>query len=282
MDSIAAHYASSDSEVESDESETSEEPPSKSPLARLPAEIAEKYRLQPSISKRSAMSARNLCRGLQSWSTFIYYEWRPGRLERMQLMRIVDDFNRFCRDNNAPLLKHLRFEPLHISSLGAPLSLHVSLSQSLSFESEAERDALFTSLNKKVRESARLNPFKLSFQPEFRILPSYAKDTLFLTVPVDPIVKTRQMKPINEALQDALSETFPKKSQEMVQRLTCMPATTHMSIAMATNAPKLALENLNLLNALLPQDETIAQIEIQVTHLRFDKNRQVLSIPLGS
>lgn len=282
MDSIADNYASSDSEIDSDEKKSSLGSSSETLLARLPAEIAEKYSLYPSIPKTSSMSLRGANKGVQYWSTFLYYEWRPSRQERMQLMKIVENFNSYCRESKSPLTKQLYFEPLHVSSLGAPLALHVSLSQTINFESEADRDTLFKSLQAKVRGSTELNPFMIIFQPILRVLPSYAKDSLFLILPVDPGIKNREMTPINKIIREALTETFPQKRAEEIQKLSCMPPSTHLSIAMATNAPRSALDNLNILNTLIPEEQINDKIEFPVNSLKFDKNRQVLSIPLGS
>lgn len=281
MDLLAQNYESSGSDTDSEGTEPSLETPKETTLSRLPAEIAEKYNLQPSLPKVGIMSVKGSLRALESWSTFIYYEWRPNRLDRMRLMKIVSEVNDFCQKGPVPFAGQLRFEPLHISSLGAPLSLHISLSQTIAFDREADRNALFESLQEKILNSDQIKPFDMEFRPELRILPSYSKGTVFLTLVVDPEIKTRQIKPVNKIIQEALAENFPLKLPQEIESLTCMPSTAHMSIGLATNLTNSTLNNLNFLNTLLPANKDASNIGFQVKSLKFDKNRQVLSIPLS-
>lgn len=276
MDSIAANYSSEDSDSDSDGIERSLEPP----LARIPSEVIEKYKLGPNTSKYEAMSLRSLRAGPQRWRTFLYYEWRPNRLERAQIMRVVTKFNDVCQNGNVNLVKDLHFGPLCLSSLGAPLSLHISLSQSIILETEAQRDLLYENLQRRIRNASDVSPFTMKFDPTLRLLPSYGKDTLFLTLPVEPSIKSKEMASINRIIQEAASETFPDRSQQDIEGLSCMPATTHMSIAMTANVSKTVLDKLSFVPLLIPMKQEDAVFEFPITALKFDKNRQILSIPL--
>lgn len=276
MDSIATNYSSSECDSDSDEREDHFEPS----LARLPAEIIEKYKLEPNTSKHEAMSLGFSRPTSQRWCTFLYYEWRPNRSERARLTKIVDRFNTACEKSDVAFVKPLHFEPLYLSSLGAPLSLHVSLSQSINFEKEAHRDLLFDKLRQRIQSSSRLSPFTMKFQSKLELMPSYGKETLFLTLPVDPVIKSKQMAAISKVIQEATAETFPSKTSQEIQDLTCMPVSTHMSIALATNVPRSILENMNFIPMLLPMSEDEIDFEFPVSSLKFDKNRQILNIPL--
>lgn len=274
MDLIAANYSSDDSDCDSGETQLSLE----TPLARIPSEVIEKYKLEPNTSKYETMSLRA---GPQRWSTFLYYEWRPNRLKRAQLMQIVARINDFCGKGNMALARQLQFEPLCLSSLGAPLSLHVSLSQSIVVEREAERELLYDKLKERIRNAAGLGSFTMKFEPTLRLMPSFGKDALFLALPVSAALKSKEMACINGIIQEAAAETFPDRSSEEIRGLTCMPATTHMSIAVAANVPRSVLENLNFISTLLPMElEDAVPFEFKVSSLKFDKNRQILSIPL--
>ncbi|QLL31961.1 hypothetical protein HG536_0C01290 [Torulaspora globosa] len=278
MDSIAANYPSDESDSDSGEVQLSLE----APLARIPAEVIEKYKLEPNTSKYEDMSLGGLRAGSQRWCTFLYYEWRPSRLERAQLMQIVTRINDFCQKGNMALTRQLHFEPLCLSPLGAPLSLHISLSQSIVFEREAERELLYDKLKERIRSASRLKSFTMKFQPTLELLPSFGKDTLFLALPVSAALKSTEMASINNIIHEAAAETFPGKTGKEIQGLTCMPATTHMSIALAANVPKSVLENLNFISTLLPMElEDAASFEFPVSGLKFDKNRQILSIPFN-
>lgn len=281
MDSIAANYSSSESEIDSDERDSDTENPSASSLPRLPTTIIEKYKLPPNTTKYEAMSLKNIRVNPQNWCTFLYFEWRPNRAEQAQLMNIVSKFNESCKNGAVALAKRLHFEPLHISSLGAPLSLHISLSQTIVFENEFERDRLYRSLYKKIRGSTELRPFTMAFQSKLVLLPSFAKDTLFLTLPVDPTVKSREMKRIYNLIREAMIEAYPERSDKAIQDVLCSPASTHMSIALAVNTPKSAFENLNILQPLLTIDRPVESFQFLVKGLKFDKNRQILSIPFS-
>ncbi|QLQ82368.1 hypothetical protein HG537_0H01300 [Torulaspora globosa] len=278
MDLIAVNYPSDDSDSDCDERELSLE----TKLAPIPVEIIEKYKLEPNTSKYETMSLVGLRSVPQRWCTFLYYEWRPNRVERAQLMQIVTRINDFCQKGSIKLTRQLHFEPLCLSSLGAPLSLHISLSQLIVFEREADRELLYDKLRERLRTETRLGPFTMKFEPRLKLMPSFAKDTLFLVLPVNAALKSKEMVCINTIIQQAIAETFPGKSSNEVQALTCMPATTHMSIGLAANVPKSVLENLNFISTLLPMElQDTETFQFQVTSLKFDKNRQILSIPFA-
>lgn len=281
MELIKTSYSLSDSDSDSDNEVGTQLQPAPS-LPRLPTAILDKYHIEPNIAKYNTnMSfSSKVNSNVKNWCTFLYYEWRPNRIERSILAKMVSKFNETCRSNNIGVTKRIHFEPLHLSSLGSPLPLHISLSQNIYFTRESDRNAFYESLSKRIQQSENIFPFTMKFQPIFSILPSFLKDSLFLTLAVDPEIKSNEIECTCNIIQESLKEVFPQKSQSEIQSMSCNPSMVHMSIGQALNVPNDIMNNWNMLSAQLPMNHEGQSFEFQILSLKFDKNRQILSIPL--
>lgn len=277
MESIAANYSSSGSESESESERDSEQESAlenRSLLPRLPNAIIEKYHIGPDCTMKSVNA------GTKFWSTFIYLEWRPSRVERSVLSDMLMEFNSKCQKTNLSVHHDLVFKPLFLSSLGSPLPLHISLSQSITFASEQERDTLHRNLLRNVTESDNCHPFRITFESFYQILASPRSNALFLTLPVSSKLRKKQFSDLCCVIRDSFKETFPKITEKELQDISIKPEFTHMSFAQALNVQKRTMDYLALLQMELPMTNKHATFEFPISSLKFDKNRQVLSIPL--
>lgn len=283
MDLIKTNYSSSDSDSDSDTDNELERQLHPAPsLPRLPTAILHKYHIEPHRAKYTTnMSVSSKINpNVKNWCTFLYYEWRPNRIERNILAKMVSQFNERCDSNNIGVTKRIHFEPLHLSSLGSPLPLHISLSQNIHFTRESDRNAFYVSLSKRIQQSENLFPFTMKFQPIFSILPSFLKESLFLTLAVDPAIKRNEIGYTHSIIQESLKEIFPQKNQSEIESMSCNPSMVHMSIGQALNVPDDIMNNWNMLSAQLPMSYEGQSFEFELLSLKFDKNRQILSIPL--
>lgn len=196
-------------------------------------------------------------------------------MQRAQLTRVVNHFNTACRQSGMLPLRRLRFEPLHLSALGSPESLHISLTRTLKFSNEMQRNTFHLSLASNLKQSP-LEPFEISFEPSFQLLDSQFKDRMFLTVPVNSRLKCRQFVTLSNLLKNSLKTTFPHLSAREIDSMVCAPESVHMSIAVASGTTSSSL-------AIFSQDQKLLEAipTWSVGHLKFDKNRESLKMPFS-
>ncbi|GAV55126.1 hypothetical protein ZYGR_0AS04490 [Zygosaccharomyces rouxii] len=253
MDRLREDYGSSDSESDIET------------LPELPDAVLDKYHLTPSV---------NMNRTATGFNSFVYLEWRPSKLQRMHLTRLLVQFQAQCSSSSIDVLKRLKLEPLHVSALGSPEPLHVSLSRSLEFRDSMQRDWFQQCLSARLA-SSRLDPIDIGFEPRFQMLDSRFKDRVFLTLPVLSSQRSHWFKSLYQVIWQSLREVWPNCNDRDIDEMVCSPESVHMSIAQAhgTTANELSVW-IQLLEPLKPLPMW------NVTHLKLDKNRESLKIPL--
>ncbi|QLG74498.1 hypothetical protein HG535_0G03810 [Zygotorulaspora mrakii] len=285
MELLASNYSSSESgsgsgsESESDSaSEVALVEEAKSEktntLSPLPTSIIEKYHLRPdNIMKPLRTTAKN-------WSTFIYLEWRPTSAERSLLSKMIMSLNKACQDADLSAARRLSFHPLHLSALGSPLPLHISLSQNVTFVNEQQRDRLYAIISKKIKQSKIIEPFRVKFEPKYQLLASNRTNVVFLTLPLTSEVKRNEISNICAAITDAFKDVFPNFTDAELQNISINTEFAHLSIAQAVNVPQSTTQYLPLLQSHIPTRNRFEPIEFNISSIKYDKNREVLNIPI--
>lgn len=261
MDQLKANYNSSESDTSE---EICQEPTPDFP--KIPEAILDKYHLKPSVG--GGMKP-------QGFTSFIYLEWRPNKTQRAQLLRVVNHFNKACRGSGILSLRRLRFEPLHLSALGSPEPLHISLTRTLQFSNELQRDLFHQSLAFNLVQSP-IAPFEIDFEPSFQVLDSQFRDRMFLTVPVASKLKYQYFSILGNILKDSLRAVFPRLGAQEINSMICAPESVHMSIAVAEGMTSSPL-------TIFAQEQTpLGPIPSwSVSHMKFDKNRESLKMPFN-
>lgn len=258
MDQIALNYSSSDSDSETNALQ-------EDTLPELPDEVLDKYHLAPS----SKMNSR-----VRGFNSFVYLEWRPSKMQRMYLTRLLMDFQAQCRRSGVNILQGLKLEPLQVNALGSPEPLHVSLSRNLEFENQFQRNAFQDLLGSRL-SSYHLDPIEIEFESKFQVLDSRFKDRVFLTLPVASHQRSHWFKAAYQVLWDSLAEVWPHCSDAQIVSMLCPPESVHMSIAQAygITASEIAIwiESVEPLEP-LPR--------WKATDLKLDKNRESIKLPL--
>lgn len=252
MNRVREDYGSSDSESDLET------------FPELPDAILDKYHLTPSINMNR----------VTGFNSFVYLELRLSKSQRMNLTRMLAHFQAQCGNSDIDVLKRIKFEPLHMSPLGSPEPLHVSLSRGLEFRDSIQRDQFQRCLSARLGSSC-LNPIDIEFEPKFQILDSRLKDRVFLTLPVLSSQRSHWFKSVCQVLWESLREVWPSCKDEEIDEMVCSPESMHMSIAQAygTTASELAVW-IQLLEPLRPLPTW------NITHLKLDKNRESMKVPL--
>lgn len=255
MDLIREEYGSTDSESDRES------------LPELPEALLDKYHLTPSVNMNRTVAGK--------FNSFVYLEWRPTKLDRMHLTHMLGEFQKQCKNSDVEVLRKMKLEPLHVSSLGSPEPLHVSLSRSLEFRDGKQRDLFHECLSKRLA-SSQLNPIDIKFEPKFQVLDSRFKDRVFLTLPVVSSQRCRWFKSLCKIVWQSLREVWPNEyNDKEIDEMVCDPESVHMSIGQSTGttASELAVW-IQLLEPLRPLPSW------NITDLKLDKNRESLKIPL--
>ena len=213
-------------------------------------------------------------RAATGFNSFVYLEWRPSKLQRIHLTRVLVNFQAQCSGSGIEVLKRLKLEPLHVSALGSPEPLHVSLTRSLEFSDAMQRDRFQQSLSTRLAAS-QLSPIDIAFEPRFQVLDSRFKDRVFLTLPVLSSQRSHWFKFVYQVIWQSLREVWPNLNDKEIDEMLCPAESVHMSIAQThgTRAKELAVW-IQPLEPLQPLPTW------NVTHLKLDKNRECIKIPL--
>ncbi|CCC69313.1 hypothetical protein NCAS_0C03230 [Naumovozyma castellii] len=242
----------------------------------LPESIAAKYHLEPSISKYDQEKEEDMSLKPLRWATFIYIEWRPLVRDRKQLLNTINIANEIGQKHHlwGP---NIEFEPSYLSSLGSPRPLHITLASRLNCRSQEQRDQLYEALRAKVAQSTKVIPFRLELESTPVVVPSDRSGTLFLVLPVTEHLKQTMIKWITDLIQQCAIQTGVDTARGYRYELE-LP---HVTIAMANKPTVTLTKRTKQISAQLAQfwhgGEHVA---FDVQRLKFDKNRQALSIAL--
>ena len=123
------------------------------------------------------------------WTSFVYIDWRLTSKER----RLLSGYLAQC--NNQYKKYGIEFKPLFYSDLGTPLNLHVSLSPNLKFGDRDERDQFFNILQNNLALKVSKS-FTIPLERHPKLLKAPGSLTTFLTLPIDPNILTKYIKPL--------------------------------------------------------------------------------------
>ncbi|SCU90131.1 LADA_0F02014g1_1 [Lachancea dasiensis] len=262
-------------------------------LKPLPDQILDKYHISPNIEKYSGEDMNTIARG---WTSFAFVEMRPSHRQRLQIDSLVHTVGLQLRSEIG-----LEFQPLHISELGSPLPLHVSLGPNFSFQTSQELNAFAQMLQ--VETWQKMNaPFEVGFEPILQIYDNVDRNALFLALDVSQSVKNSHIRRLWTAVQESLD--FSRRSDECAaSRCAWTFERSHMSIARAFLKPpsikaagghtsaertldaqyRRTIEQLNMLLANRPVDRSVLDsLRFQCSGIKLTKQRSNLWIPFGS
>ncbi|EJS42721.1 YLR132C [Saccharomyces arboricola H-6] len=288
MEFISADYSSSDgSDTESRSNtqaenqtgppeETSKRIADSSNLPAIPDSVILKYHIPPNIQKyeQQDMSMNRF------WRSFMYFEWRPTPTVHRELQQIICKYKKTFMEHASTNLNQLRnLEPLFLSHLGAPKPLHISLTRSLLFETEEQRQVFIQEIRNGLQDN-KMAPFTLEVSPYPKLYISERANALFLGLPVSERTSSTHLSPFTTIIEKALRKSGISNYQQLIVSLRDL----HISIAIAIGPSKVALRRYKRLNEtieahmLLDGDFTY-QPSFLVDSLYCDENRHSIKIP---
>ncbi|SCU86372.1 LANO_0C07778g1_1 [Lachancea nothofagi CBS 11611] len=297
MDLLKDQYSS---EEESDEQELVKTG-SVAKLKAVPQEILDKYHIAPNIDKYS--EPMNLAATRGKWASFAFIEMRPSMHQRLVLDQLIRDVGAKLRASD------LNFEPLHMSELGSPLPLHVSLSANFSFPTAGELDTFAKMLQIEVLQKVP-GTFSLEFQPRLQVYDNVDRNAFFLALDVAPAIKQAEIRQLRSAVEESIE--FCRRDEDDIHdhSIDASPVRTapytwsheraHLSIARAFN-PSLAhnfpaassgdawrsyrrrIDDLNESLKTVPVGkETLDALKFQCRGIKLTKQRSNLWIPFST
>ncbi|CEP63207.1 phosphoric diester hydrolase LALA0_S07e04874g [Lachancea lanzarotensis] len=177
-------------------------------LPALPSALLDKFHVSPNIEKFTQQQPHRpqmnhlftrvpaTTQGVK-WTSFAFIEMRPTLQQRQILDKVT------CQIAGQMQRHGLSFQPLHMSDLGSPLPLHVSLSGNLEFGSAAEVDAFEHMLRIEVLQQMA-GPFQVDFEPSLKVYENVGRNALFLALGV----KSEQKNGVLRQLWQAVHESF--------------------------------------------------------------------------
>lgn len=267
MDLLKEQYKSDDSDSES-ELEKEEE------VQGLPEEILVKFNIPPSVQISDPANMTPL--GLSKrWSTFVSLEWRPNSYQRHLLQKRIKTFFENSTEPNK-----YDFQSQFMSSLGAPLPLHVSLTRSIHLNSEKQRMLLCKCLQ---RQLAHQGVIKLEFDNDLHYFSAVRRHGLFLAMKLSSKCQEQYMAPLMENIEKSMiAAKVPNYKTYLLPS-----ETTHISIAMALGVPKEEVKRLiaqkKAPNKNKSRDPSITELNssiAQVNAVSMTFNKQRVIIPL--
>ncbi|CAI4035060.1 hypothetical protein SMKI_12G1980 [Saccharomyces mikatae IFO 1815] len=288
MEFISIDYSSSDgSDTESesvDEVEAQVENAEKSnieeagctDLPAIPDSVISKYHITPNLQK---YELQDMHIG-RFWRSFTYFEWRPTPAIRRQLQQIICEYKEtFMKQEYTNLSQLPDFDPLFISHLGAPKPLHISLTRSLLFETEEQRQTFIHEIHNGL-QNHRISPFTLEICPYPKLYISEQANTLYLGLPVSGRCNRTHLSPFQTIIGEALQKSRIPDYQELIVNLHSL----HISIAVASKASQVTLKRYQQLNEtmgalMLLNNKSAYQLELFVNSINCDENRHSIKIP---
>ncbi|SCU87031.1 LAFA_0E04280g1_1 [Lachancea sp. 'fantastica'] len=285
-------------------------------LPALPSALLDKFHVSPNIEKLTAQShelqvqqqpmnslAKISTTQAAKWTSFAFLEMRPTVQQRRILDKLTCEIAAQLQQRRGGLY----FQPLHMSDLGSPLPLHVSLSANLEFGTAAEVDAFEQMLRIEVFQRIP-GPFQVDFEPFLKVYENAAKDALFLALGVRNEQKNGPLRQLWQAVHESLDfcrrtdpdEDLKNCSNSRVQQPLWGHERSHMSISKAfvqTNSTKNGgvapfpeselstnqTEELNRALMTIPVDpQLLENLSFQCTGVKVTKQRSNVWIPFPS
>ncbi|CUS25150.1 LAQU0S28e00584g1_1 [Lachancea quebecensis] len=277
--------------------------------AGLPSEILDKYCISPNVEKYeyalgSDMRGANFAIG--KWSSFVFIETRPSRRQQSLLDAILHKAS--ARLGHTSTMLAPVFNPLHVSELGSPLPLHVSLTANLDFGSARELDTFAKMLQIEVLQNFPAGPLDITFAPRLRVYDNIEHSSLFLALEVAAHVKSRSISRLCTLITESLDFC---RSHEPSQRDAARSSAwsfenAHMSIARCDNSAitrkyahqchlspafsaaalrsyRQELANLNQLLESMPlESELLDELKFQCSGIKLTKERANVWAPFAS
>ena len=245
-------------------------------LPAVPDSILDKYHIGPSINKKNSNqdnSSMNIKFPVKSfWNTFIYLEWRPTMRDRQQLFKLVTYYTDVFKRNKVPV----KIKPLYWSDLGSPRPLHISITSNISFNNVNHRDKLLEKLQNEI-ENSNIKPFEMTFNEKPKFLRSYSNPTIyFLVLDIETEIKKNYIIHLHRIVEKCREGL----NCNILFNLDVLQS--HMSIAEVHMKRDSNLPDIDTLNQII-EDESASNVNIpsfEVNAIKFDKNRQSLSIRL--
>lgn len=277
--------------------------------AGLPSEILDKYCISPNVGKyeyarESDMRGVNFAVG--RWSSFVFIETRPSPRQQALLDAVLQGANK--RLGHVSSMLAPAFNPLHVSELGSPLPLHVSLTANFDFGSVRELDNFAKMLQVEMLQNFPAGPLEVTFSPRLRVYDNIEHSSLFLALDVAAEVKSRSISRlctlISESLDFCRSHEPMKRDAERSSAWSFENA--HLSIARCDNSvitrkyahqchlsPTAAtaalrsyrqeLANLNRLLESMPlESEVLDELKFQCSGIKLTKERANIWVPFAS
>lgn len=260
-------------------------------LPPIPSSVYDKYQIPPNTDKYIECTDNGMSlgaikgsdvfkRNIGKWSCFLYIEYRPSSTEREMISKTLSQFNQSWQKK---LPGTDIFEPLHYTTLGVPVPLHISLTKNIPFDSETQRDRFYNILVPKV---AQLRQHLVQFEDTLRFYGSPQTTSVFLGYNVAQSVKDNIIKDITDNIESALIDSGLSESDKMVT----VPSFSHMSIAKLSNAPKDILDKVGYAdsNQMAKQIQDYLEISpnqqpvFYVSSIKMNKNRELLTIPFAT
>ncbi|SCV00078.1 LAME_0G07382g1_1 [Lachancea meyersii CBS 8951] len=278
MDLLKDQYPS-DNETEDSENEPV--------LQHLPDQVLDKFHISPNIGKYTQNEMNSVARlsatRAAKWTSFAFIEMRPT----VQQRRTLDELTlKLATKLQRP---GLEFQPLHISDLGSPLPLHVSLSANVEFSTAAEVDAFAQMLQIEVLQRIA-GPFDVAFEPCLKMYENAERDALFLALDLEPELKNGPLFQLWQAVRESLD--FCRRSEHdqddsnAVSTRTWGHDRSHMSLAKSFCAKasysSTIVDELNTVLADTPVDPAILDtLKFQCRGIKLTKQRSNLWIPFS-
>lgn len=238
MELLQQNYCSSDSDgdsdiernVDGDSDSYSGKCKKQLPLPPVPSQVLDKFYVAPNVDKYSPTTEMSFTRGM--WNNFVFIELRPNSEQRNSLNKLLTVFNEKLQLLETPK-PIVQFQPLHITQLGSPLPLHISLSSNIQFSTKKEADMFVKMLSVEILQKFPIK-FTFKFKPELQIYDNFNHSALFLTLDVSHEIKTRYLSKLSSIVQESIDCVCVEEKSPELEQWSYRNA--HMSIGKSANS----------------------------------------------